>query len=305
MQIGDTSDKLRLTLSSTPTWRPSSSARGQLKGALLKGTDPAAFQGGLKALSSAARTATAIRGREAIYQELGDRLTALGPAASPTALRDAAATPGGAGLQDLATQLNDVRGILEGAVGPRGAYKDDELLTDLRDALDGLFATSEEGQAGSLGDLGLSVGSAGVYVDADRLKLLKDKLPDTVAAQWPTVVSEDAARLLTNGAQALQDKQNQAPLELRLAEQAVHVKAELTRLHERQQALLFQQAAFEERRNTLQEQKDALEKTQQKLDEEPTAPRGQASPTQQAQETVTAASTAPQPPGLLSFGLAD
>jgi flagellar capping protein FliD len=257
------------------------------------------------------RTKANVRGREPLYDALRDRLASLARATEPATLTRALATDAPAALGAIASQLGDVRGLLEGATGPNSPFQKDELLRDLKDAIDGLFVAKEGDRPSTLGELGLSLTNGDIRLDDPHLQALMAKLPDIVAADWPTVVAREASLLFAQGVQALQDKQNQAPVEERLAEQAVHVKAEITRLQTRQTTLLHQQVAFEKQQDALKAQHDTLKKTQRQVaDAEPAAapsaaePRREA-PAAQAPAAPSANTSAPQSPGLLSFGMAN
>ncbi|MFN3432619.1 MAG: hypothetical protein ACK46X_22060, partial [Candidatus Sericytochromatia bacterium] len=130
-------------------------------------------------------------------------------------------------LRELGPQLDDVKAILDGAAGPQGAFRDDALLTDLRE----------------------SVGA--------------------LAANRPDALTEAGAKLFENGARALQDKRDQAPLERRMAEQSVHVHAEISRMKSQQATLLHHQAAIEQRQATARQQAGALEQARDRLSEAP------------------------------------
>jgi hypothetical protein len=154
-------------------------------------------------------------------------------------------------LRDLADQLGDVTAILDGAAGPQGAFRDDALLVDLREAV------------------------------------------GAIAANRPEALTDAGAQLFANGAQALQDKRDQAPLERRLAEQAVHVQAELSRLKSQQTTLLHHQAAIEQRQEANRQQAGALERARDRL---------AASPEQDAPKQE-AAKAAPGASPVLSAGM--
>jgi hypothetical protein len=197
-----------------------------LRGALARSQDPAIAQATNRALSAGARTATATRAREGLYAELQDRLGRLQATAESARTR----ISGGVmsmdaldALRDLADQLGDVTAILDGAAGPQGAFRDDALLVDLREAV------------------------------------------GAIAANRPEALTDAGAQLFANGAQALQDKRDQAPLERRLAEQAVHVQAELSRLKTQQTTLLHHQAAIEQRQEANRQQAGALERARDRF----------------------------------------
>ncbi|MOA29068.1 hypothetical protein D3C78_1500570 [compost metagenome] len=86
------------------------------------------------------------------------------------------------------------------------------------------------------------------------------------------------------------------------------MRAELTRLQNRQALLLHQQAAFEQRQEELKAQQGTLEATRRQLAEPDETARQapESAPVNpQRPAPITAATTAPQSPALLSFGMAD
>jgi hypothetical protein len=314
MEIGKSGISLRLSFDSQ-LQRPASPAKRQLKNTLLRTFDPAVTGERNRALTEAVRTKANVRGREPLYDALRDRLAPLVRATEPAALTRALATDAPGALGAIAAQLSDVRGLLEGATGPNGPYQKDELLRDLKDAIDGLFVAKGGDRPASLADLALTLKDGDVRLDDPHLQALMKKLPDLVAADWPTVIAREASTLFAQGVQALQDKQNQAPVEERLAEQAVHVKAEITRLQTRQTALLYQQVALEKQQDALKSQRDTIKKTQRQVAEaEPAAAPSASEPRQEAPvaqaptprpAAPSANTSAPQSPGLLSFGMAN
>lgn len=314
MEIGKSGISIRMSFDSQ-LQRPASSAQRQLKNTLLRTFDPAVTGERNRALTEVVRTKASVRGREPLYDALRDRLASLVRATEPAAFARAVATDAPAALGALAAQLGDVRGLLEGATGANGPYQKDELLRDLKDAIDGLFVAKGGDRPTTLGDLGLSLTDGDIRLDDPHLRALMAKLPDIAAADWPTVVAREASLLFAQGVQALQDKQNQAPVEERLAEQAVHVKAEITRLQTRQTVLLHQQVAFETQQDALKAQHDTLKKTQRQVaDAEPAAAPSATEPRREAPvapvpaprpAAPSANTSAPQSPGLLSFGMAN
>lgn len=314
MEIGKSGNAIRLSFD-TRVQRPTSSAQRQLRNTLLQTFNPAVTGERNRALTEAVRTKASVRGREPLYDALRDRLAPLVRATEPATLARAVATDAPAALRDLAGQLGDVRGLLAGATGANGPFQDDELLRDLKDAIDGLFAPKGGDRPASLADLALTLKDGEVRLDDPHLEALMKMLPDLVAADWPTLIAREANTLFAQGAQALQDKQNQAPAEERLAEQAVHVKAEITRLQTRQTTLLFQQVAFEKQQDALKAQHETLKKTQRQVAEPEPAAAPQAAdapkvaPVAQVPATRPVApspnTSAPQSPGLLSFGMAN
>lgn len=229
MQLG----KVQLTLSApdgTPARARKSPAVRALQGALSRSQDPAIAQANNRTLSASARTATATRAREGLYADLQDRLGRLQATADSARARISGGVMSADALdalRDLNEQLDDVKAILDGAAGPQGAFRDDALLTDLREAVGALTANR------------------------------------------PEALTESGAQLFTHGAQALQDKRDQAPLERRLAEQSVHVHAELSRLKTQQATLLHHQAAIEQRQEATRHQAGALEQARDRLTETP------------------------------------
>lgn len=226
-----------------------------LQGALARSQDPAIARATDRALSASARTATVTRAREGLYADLQDRLGRLQATAESARTHISGgvmSTDALDALRDLADQLGDVTAILDGATGPKGAFRDDALLMDLREAV------------------------------------------GAIAANRPEALTEAGAQLFANGAQALQDKRDQAPLERRMAEQAVHVQAELSRLKTQQTTLLHHQAAIEQRQEANRQQAGALEKARDRFAAEAPEPN-----TQQQQAAKPAPAAAP----VLSAGM--
>lgn len=221
--------------------------------------------------------------------------------------------------QAFVQHVDEVRSLLDGAAGPEGAYKDDPLLADLRDAIRGLFGASTDGNVKTFGDAGAVLQDDQLQVDGNKLSRLAKDRPNDLMRMWDVFFGDPGNTLFKDGQQAIADKQAQAPLEQRLAEQSVHVKAELSRMADRQRTLLFQQAAFERQQDTLKKQEDQLKANQDRISGKPEKkdfpPQPlkellhQASnptpPKAEPAATATPSATAPQPPGLLSFGLGD
>lgn len=253
MQLGKL-QYTRLAPDALPARALKAPATRALQGALARSQDPAIAQASNRALSASARTATTTRAREGLYADLQDRLGRL-QATSETAR---ARISGGVmsldaldALRELGPQLDDLKAILDGAAGPQGAFRDDALLTDLREAVGAL------------------------------------------AANRPEALTEAGAKLFENGARALQDKRDQAPLERRLAEQSVHVHAELSRMKTQQATLLHHQAAIEQRQETARQQAGALERTRDSLSEAP----------EREAQAAQSAKPAPGEPPVLSAGM--
>lgn len=216
------------------------------------------------------------------------------------------------GLQHIADQLNQVVGVLQTAGGANGAFKNDGLVRDLKDALTGLVSPAN-GQP-SLADLGFSYQNGQVSFDATKFQQLAAANPSGVQSALNDVLVNRAAPLLAAGTQAISDEQALGPLQQRLAQQTVAVRGEIARLQSRQQLLLFEQANFEKEQATLKQQTTSLQGVQGKLnqgaqhdDHQPPTPAA-AQPVQTIPPTPAPTPPTPSVPateatGLLSFGL--
>jgi flagellar capping protein FliD len=227
-------------------------------------------------------------------------------------------------FEAFARHADELRSLLDGAAGPNGAFKDDPLLTDLRDAVRGLFGPSADGSVKTFGDAGAVLQDDQLQVDGNKLSRLAKDRPNDLMRMWDVFFGEPGNTLFKDGQTALEDKLAQTPLEQRLAEQSVHVKAEVSRMADRQRTLLFQQARFERQQDHLKTQEGELRNIQNKLKDQvsgkpekkefPPQPLkdllrtnpAEAKPDPQpAPEAPSPSASAPQPPGLLSFGLSD
>lgn len=228
-------------------------------------------------------------------------------AETETVTSSALSEEGLAALRGLGEQLGEALSLVETATGARGAFKDDALLEDLGAAIEGLF-----GQGG-LGDLGFSLEDGQVRFDEARLRELSPEQLEQANAMLGSFIGEKVQPLVRNATQAIADDPARSANEQRVAQQAVMVTAEIARMQQRQQLLLFHQVTLEKQQDSLKQQDSELEKMRGKLGEpqedEERQPIGR-TPEPQPVAVVEPAAVSPiggaaplMPPGLASFGL--
>lgn len=229
-------------------------------------------------------------------------------------------------LQNLASaaqSVSDTLSLVEAALNRTGPLANNPLLRDLSDALSGLFRPSTDGQLHTFADLGITRTDGQLKVDTARQNDLVSNQPDQVVAAASALVATQVVPLAQAGQQALNDEIARAPLELRLAQQNVHARAEIARLQDRQSLLLHNEVAVDKAQTAVSDQRTGLEAARKRLTDDrvhvppqhkdllkPLAPNPQQAPNQPAKQASPAVPTVhelgtqtPLSSGILSFGL--
>lgn len=322
MQIGKGQVPLRLNFDPLSSAARRPTAQDQLARALQNATSPAAFKSRSQQVTLAARTEIRQNSRVELYGQITDKLGQIrsalevgslartgAPTLAPTAVDS---------LRQLGQAIGDTASFLEAA--SKREAKGDALTEDLQAALTGLFARGTGEVRQGLGDLSVSLDNGEVQVDTEALQALSAAELEQADAFLGTFIGERVRPLLDASERALEDEQANAPLDQRLAQKAVSVQADISRLQQRQQQLLYTQVALDNKQAELKQQDAKLRDSQGKLKEaeEKEFPPDRLDPESRREQLTPAPTTkpvapqaAPQalaapppgPAGLASFGL--
>lgn len=264
MQIGQGQVPLRLNFDPLNTPARRSTAASRLSRALAAASDPAAFRQRASQLTDGARQAIQQKDRTGAYAEIASKLANV---------RESLTLPEGAKpdvstIKQAAASLNEALGTLEALTDKGASRQDDALARDIREGLAGLFSESRDGSLRGLGDLGFSREDGALSLDAERLAEIEAERPEALEAFLANFVDERATPLVNAASQALVDAESRGPLEQSLAQKAVAVQADISRLETRKQDLLFQQVRFEDQQASLKAQGETLQKTRRQLEQE-------------------------------------
>jgi hypothetical protein len=332
MQIGKGQVPLRLNFDPLSSGVRRPSAQAELNRALKTAANPAAFKAQANQVTQAARIDIRNGSRVELYNQITDKLGQIRSSLSlgPLAQKDEAtettslSLSGVDSLQKLGQAIGDTISFLEAASKHEG--KNDALREDLQAALTGLFSKGNGETRQGLGDVGVSLDNGEAVVDTEALQALSAAQLEQADTFLGSFIGERVRPLLNASERALDDEQKNAPLDQRLAQKAVSVQADISRLQQRQQVLLFSQVTLESLAADLKDQDAKLRDTQDKLNKrdklgepeekefppdllDPDTRREEINPAPTpaplAQPTAPAQGPAPVPvaAGLASFGL--
>jgi hypothetical protein len=301
------------------------SSASRLSNSLIDRMNPARFQAQEQTLSAGIRAQISSKASVGLYDQIASALQSAALVfahGAPTLSglnAPAPSSPNGQvppqtleALGVFAKHLDAALGLLHTATANGAPYTHDQLLQDLQSALNGLFAAGKNGTLQGLGDLGFRSSNGQVSFNTDQLKAAVAAHPDSLSSFLTTFVNQSVTPLLGEGQQAIAEHQALSPLTDSLATQTVHVKAEIFRLQERQDLLLFQQVVFDRLQESAQQQTKVLKKDQAlhvaKRDENNAPQPADAKPPEATPPSdkgvASNVGTPPQAPtGLLSFGL--
>lgn len=168
-------------------------------------------------------------------------------------------------LQDFAQGLNRAITTLERADSTPQSREAEQVLNELKSALNGLFAPSRNGQVNGLGDLGFSRENGEVQFDESRLNSLVQSNPDEVNRVAGSL-AENAAPILRSGERVAREIETSVA-EAKASTQEVKIFGEIQRLQVRQQTLELDRVSIDRLRNRVSEQGEFLARVAENLED--------------------------------------